>query len=62
MVKRVNPLLSYVVGAVIGALLYSSYLAGDELGLAVNAGFGTLVLGLVVYGEIKAGALSDVDY
>lgn len=62
MVKRVNPLLSYVVGAAFGALLFSSYSTGDDLGVAVNAGFGALILALVVYGEMKAGAFSDVGY
>lgn len=62
MVERVNPLLSYVVGALIGALVCSSYVSGDRLGVAVNAGFGALVLGLVVYGEIRAGFLAEVDY
>lgn len=62
MVNRVNPLLSYLVGGVIGALSYSAYLTGDDLGLAVNLGFGVLVLSLVVYGELQDGMFADVEY
>ncbi len=62
MVSRVNPLLSYLVGGVLGALVYTSYLEGDDISVLLNGGFGVLVLALIVYGELQDGAFADVDY
>ncbi|MDZ7688728.1 MAG: hypothetical protein U5J64_08425 [Halobacteriales archaeon] len=52
-IGRANPVLTYLVGLLLGSTVASAYIADETASLVVNAVFVVGVFALVVFGEIS---------
>jgi len=50
---RANPLLTYVLGILLGGAIVSAYLADEDAAFLINLAFMVAVFALIVLGEVS---------